>query len=522
MDPQDGQRVEEALAQMKAEPVYRALGNCDVKVPDPCGLVIFGGSGDLTKRKIIPSLYRLHRIRLLPEVFFVLGTSRTIMDSEQFRHSMQTAVRDAIREDFDESSWKDFASHLYYSPIDYGRAESYSFLKKELSELEKRYPTNGDRIFYLAVPPTVFEDVIVRLGSAGLSQQGKGYTHVVVEKPFGRDLDSARRLNKILRNSFQEDQIYRIDHFLGLETVQNMLMFRFANSIFEPLWNRGYVDHIQITASETLGVEHRAGYYEEAGVIRDMFQNHMLQLLALIAMEPPPVFEAEPVREERVKVFRSMRPFPLGELNHYLVIGQYGKGEIDGNPVQGYREEPGISKNSTTSTFAAMKVWVDNWRWDGVPFYLRSGKRLSSRRTEISVHFKPVPHLMFSRVLNEPIEPNALVFRVHPDEGVSLIFEAKKPGSKICLRPVAMEFLYQRDVSMDAYEWVLLDCMSGDQMLFVRKDGVEQTWSLLTPAIDYLESTTKVEEFPNYAAGSSGPEGAASLMKRDGRMWRPL
>jgi glucose-6-phosphate 1-dehydrogenase len=253
-----------------------------------------------------------------------------------------------------------------------------------------------------------------------------------------------------------------------------------------------------------------------------MFQNHMFQLLALIAMEPPPVFEAEPVREERVKVFRSMRPFPLGELNHYLVIGQYGKGEIDGNPVPGYREEPGISKISTTPTFAAMKVWIDNWRWNGVPFYLRSGKRLPSRRTEISVHFKPVPHLMFSRVLNEPIEPNALVFRVHPDEGMSLIFEAKKPGSKVCLRPVVMDFSYQRGVLMEAYEWVLLDCMHGDHTLFVREDGVEQTWSLLTPVIDYLESTVKEDEFPNYAAGSSGPEGAASLMKRDGRMWRPL
>ncbi len=522
MDPQDSQRVEEALAEMKTETVYRTMGNCDVKVPDPCGLVIFGGSGDLTKRKIIPSLYRLHQSRLLPKVFFVLGTSRTVMNSEEFRNSMLAAVRDGVREDFDESSWRGFATNLYYSPIDYAKAESYFSLKQELSELEKRYPTNGDRIFYLAIPPTVFEDVVVHLGSAGLSQKEKGYTHLVIEKPFGRDLPSARRLNGILKNSFQEDQIYRIDHFLGLETVQNMLMFRFANSIFEPLWNRGYVDHIQITASETLGVEHRAGYYEEEGVIRDMFQNHMFQLLALIAMEPPPVFEAEPVREERVKVFRSMRPFPLDELNHYLVIGQYGKGEIDGNAVPGYREEPGISKNSTTPTFAAMKVWVDNWRWNGVPFYLRSGKRLTSWKTEISVHFKPVPHSMFSRVLDEPIEPNTLVFKVHPDEGMSLFFEAKKPGSKVCLRPVVMDFSYQRGVLMEAYEWVLLDCMHGDHTLFVREDGVEQTWSLLTPVIHHLESTTKVNEFPNYVAGSSGPEAADLLIEGEGRTWRPL
>jgi len=522
MASQDGNRVEEALAQMKAEPVYRALGNCDVKVLDPFGLIIFGASGDLTKRKIIPSLYRLHQSRLFPEAFFVLGTSRTAMEPEQFRNSMLVAVKAALPEDFDESSWKGFAAHLYYSPIDYSEAESYLSLKKELSELEKKYSTGGGRVFYLAIPPTVFEDVIVRLGSAGLSQNEKGYTHVVIEKPFGRDLSSARRLNGILKNSFREDQIYRIDHFLGLETVQNMLMFRFANSIFEPLWNREYVDHIQITASETLGVEHRAGYYEEAGVIRDMFQNHMFQLLALVAMEPPAAFESEPVREEKVKVFQSISPFPLNELSHYLVIGQYGKGEIDGNPVPGYREEPGISRKSTTPTFAAMKVWVDNWRWNGVPFYLRSGKRLSSRRTEISVHFKLVPHLMFSRALNEPIEPNALVFRIHPDEGVSLSFEAKRPGSKVCLRPVVMDFSYQRDVLMEPYEWVLLDCMHGDHMLFVREDGVEQAWSLLTPIIDYLESTTEVGEFPNYAAGSSGPGDATLLMARDGRMWRPL
>lgn len=522
MDPQDHKRVEEALAQMKTDSVYRTLGNCDVRVPDRCGLIIFGGSGDLTKRKIIPSLYRLHQSKLLPEYFFVLGTSRTAMGSDQFRDSMLTAVKEAVQEDFNESSWKEFAVNLYYLPIDYAEAESYLSLKKELLQLEEKYQTKGNRVFYLAIPPTVFEDVIANLGSNGLSQQDRGYTHVVIEKPFGRDLVSARRLNGILRNYFQERQIYRIDHFLGLETVQNILMFRFANSIFEPLWNRRYIDHIQITASETLGVEHRAGYYEEVGVIRDMFQNHMFQLLALTAMEPPPAFEAEPVREEKVKVFHSIRPFPLDELKHSIVIGQYGKGEIDGDPVPGYREEPGISKKSTTPTFAAMKVWIDNWRWNGVPFYLRSGKRLSSQKTEISIHFKPVPHSMFSNTLNEPIEPNALVFRVHPDEGMSLIFQAKKPGSKVCLRPILMDFSYQRGVLMDAYEWVLLDCMHGDHMLFVREDGVEQTWSLLTPAIHYLESTTKGDEFPNYRAGSSGPEAAALLIEREGRAWRPL
>jgi glucose-6-phosphate 1-dehydrogenase len=345
---------------------------------------------------------------------------------------------------------------------------------------------------------------------------------MVIEKPFGRDLESARRLNGFLRQSFHEHQVYRIDHYLALETVQNILMLRFANSLFEPLWNRRYIDHIQITASEALGVEQRAGYYEEAGVLRDMFQNHMFQLLALTAMEPPVDFAAEPVRDEKAKVFRSIRPFPLDLLDRAVVVGQYGKGEIDQKSVPGYREEPEVSGQSTTPTFAAMKVLIDNWRWNGVPFYLRSGKRLSRRKTEISVHFKPVPHLMFLNTLNGPIEPNTLVLRVHPDEGMNLILQTKNPGSEVCLRPISMDFSYPREVLMDAYEWVLLNCMHDDQLLFVREDGVDLAWSLLTPVIEKLEATTEVRTFPNYAAGSSGPEEAEVLLERDGRAWRPL
>jgi glucose-6-phosphate 1-dehydrogenase len=516
-------KSKEILFQAKTEPIIHRATTCAVNIPDPCSLVIFGASGDLTRRKIVPALYRLHQNRLLPENFFVLGTSRTEMSADQFREKMFSAVKGTFPKEIDDSSWKEFATRLYYSPIDYGAPASYSQLFQEiLPQMEKKHQTGGNRICYLAIPPTLYESVILNLGPIGHSRETEGYSHVVIEKPFGRDLDSARRLNGILRSSFEENQVFRIDHYLALETVQNMLMFRFANSIFEPLWNRRYIDHIQITAAETIGIEQRAGYYEEAGVLRDMFQNHIFQLLSLSAMEPPVTFGAEPIRDEKVKVFHSIRPFSLTELNDAVVIGQYGRGEIDGQKVSGYREEAGVSETSTTPTFAAMKVLIDNWRWNGVPFYLRSGKRLSKRKTEISVHFKPVPHLMFSNTLNERIEPNTLVLRVHPDEGMNLILQTKNPGCEVCLSPISMDFSYQRDVLMDAYEWVLLNCMSDDQLLFVREDGVEQTWALLTPVIEKLETTTPVDQFPNYAAGSSGPEEAAWLIEKDGRTWRPL
>ena len=503
--------------------MYRSFGNCDVEVPGPCGLIIFGASGDLTKRKIVPALYRLHRHRLLPAAFFLLGASRTEMSDDQFRETMAQEIKSALPAEFDQSSWRNFAAKLYYSPIDYSLPESYGkSLTEKILALEREHQTRGNRIFYLAIPPTVYEDVIVNLGRIGPSGEERGYTHVVIEKPFGRDLVSARKLNALLHNSFDENQIYRIDHFLAMETVQNILMFRFANSLFEPLWNRRYIDHVQITASETLGVEHRAGYYEEAGVIRDMIQNHLFQLLVLTAMEPPAAFEAESVRNERVKLLHSIRPFALDRLSDQVAIGQYGRGEINQTPVPGYREEAEVSPESITPTFAAMKLWIDNWRWNGVPFYLRSGKRLSARKTEISVRFKSVPHLMFSKALNEPIDPNTLILRVHPGEGINLLIQTKRPGSKVCLNPVEFDFSYQKELLLDAYEWVLHECMGGDALLFVREDGIEQAWALLTPVIERLESSTKKENFPNYAAGSPGPEEAARLLERDGRRWRPL
>jgi len=504
-------------------PSYRTVNTCEIQIPGPCCLVIFGASGDLTKRKLLPSLYLLHKNRVLPDRFFILGTGREKMTSEQFRAAMLAPVQEAYHKEFDQHAWQVFSDKLYYSPIDYANEASYAAgLRDKLPSLEREHQTGGTRIFYLAVPPTVFEDIINNLGSTGLSGDAQGNSRIVIEKPFGRDLASSCQLNTVLQKHFRERQVYRIDHYLAKETVQNILMFRFANSIFEPLWNRRYIDHVQITVAETLGVEHRAGYYEKAGVLRDMFQNHLFQLLAVIAMEPPPAFEADFVRDEKSKVFRSVRPWPLDHLDEFVVIGQYGTGMIDASPVPGYREEDGISVRSSTPTFAAMKIVIDNWRWNGVPFYLRSGKRLTSVATEIAIHFKQVPHAMFPETVGASIDPNTLVLRIQPNEGVSLMYQTKTPGSKVCLTPVIMDYSYPRSMELSAYEWVLLDCMQGDQMLFTSQDWVERTWSLLTPVIEKLEQTVTAETIPLYAAGSAGPPEAARLLSRDNRQWRPL
>jgi glucose-6-phosphate 1-dehydrogenase len=507
----------------KATPLYKIVNSCEIEVPKPCGLVIFGASGDLTRRKLLPSLYHLYASGMLPEKFFILGTGRNAMGTDQFRSTMLAAVQEAMLQDFSQKTWDEFSSRLFHATLDYSDPAAYgTALHERLSGLERQHQTQGSRIFYLAVPPTIYEDIIRNLGNAGLAQEETGSSRIVIEKPFGRDLDSASNLNRILLEHFQERQIYRIDHYLAKETVQNILMFRFANSVFEPLWNRRYIDHVQITAAETLGVEHRAGYYEQSGVLRDMFQNHVFQLLAIIAMEPPPAFEAEMIRDEKVKVFRSIRSFQLDRLNEQVVIGQYGKGMILGSPVIGYREEEGVSALSIIPTFAAMRVFIDNWRWDGVPFYLRSGKRLSGRKTEIAIHYKRVPHSMFPGTVGGPIDPNTLVLRVQPDEGMGLTYQTKMPGSKVCLNPVAMDYSYPPGVQLDAYEWVLLDCMLGDHMLFTRQDGVEQIWSVLTPVIEQLESKLSAKDVPQYAAGSAGPAEAMQLIEKDNRAWSPL
>jgi glucose-6-phosphate 1-dehydrogenase len=507
---------------MDLAPEYRRVENCEIEIPRPAALIIFGASGDLTKRKLFPSLYRLFKNRMLAQRFLILGTSRVEMTTEQFRAAMLVAVKTALPHDFDRRVWDEFVPHLHYSTFDYGTPESYAVsLRNKLPELENRHQTGGNRIFYLAIPPAVFEAVIHNLGAAGLSREDKGCSHIVIEKPFGRDLTSARKLNRLVHTYYKESQIFRIDHYLAKETVQNILMFRFANSIFEPLWNERNVDHVQITATETIGIEHRAGYYEEAGVIRDMFQNHVLQLLCLTAMEPPAVFIAERVQDEKAKVLRSMRRFPLDTLDNHLVIGQYAQGTVNGRDVPGYREEKGVAKGSMTPTFAAMKVFIDNWRWHGVPFYLRSGKRLASRKTEISIHFKEVPHSMFPDSVSGPIEPNTAVLKIQPDEGMGLTFQTKQPGTKVCLNPVQMAYSYPRGVLLDAYEWVLLDCMLGDHMLFMREDSVELAWSVLTPVLETIESADRAP-LATYAAGSNGPDEAVRMIGKDGRAWRPL
>ena len=494
---------------------------CRIVIPKSCGLVIFGASGDLTQRKLIPAIYRLFRQRLLPSGFFVLGVARTEMDSNRFRELMAEGVRETFPEECDEACWHDFSSRLHYRSIDYRDSESFrSNLAEVLPSLEKAADTGGNRIFYLATPPGVYEDIIGTLHQSGLASQTGSSVKLVIEKPFGRDLESARNLDTILLEAFRESQVYRIDHYLAKETVQNILMFRFANSLFEPLWNRRYIDHVQITAAETIGIERRAGYYEEAGVLRDMFQNHMFQLLSLTAMEPPSLFSADRVRDEKAKVLHSIRPFPLERLEDCVVTGQYA-GSVSAG-IKGYREERGVAADSSLPTYAALKVWIDNWRWNGVPFYLRSGKRLKRRTTEIAIHFRPVPHMMFSQTLGGRIEANTLILRVQPDEGIHLEIQAKNPGSRMCLRPVSLDFLYPREFSLSAYERVLLDCMEGDQMLFVRNDGVELSWSLLSPLIQTLETRDTSAESFLYEAGSEGPASAAALLEKDGRYWRPL
>jgi glucose-6-phosphate 1-dehydrogenase len=505
-----------------AEPVFATFDSCSLEIPGPFLLLIFGASGDLSRKKLFPALYRLDRDGLLPVNFCILGTSRTVMDDNAFRTMVQEAVEKAFGHDFDNTAWEKFSARLYYHAGEYDSPQSYTALKERLALLKQAHDTRGNRIFYLAVPPAVYEVIASNLAASGLSREEGGFTHIAVEKPIGSDLTSARKLNAVLRECFAERQIYRMDHYLAKETVQNILMFRFANTIFEPLWNRRYIDHVQITVSETIGIEYRAGYYEKAGILRDMFQNHLFQLLALTAMEPPSVFEAERVRDERAKVFRSIRPFPVDNIQDSLVLGQYNEGMLDGQKAAAYRNEPGVSPESLTPTYAALKVHIDNWRWNGVPFYLRSGKRLVKKKAEISIHYRRVPHLMFSRSIKEEIEPNTLVIRIQPDEGIDVTFQAKNPGTKICLSPVVMDFSYRKFVSLSDYEHILLDCMQGDQMLFVRDDGVEETWSLLTPLLEKIESGSFPLAFPNYAAGSEGPAEAAGLLSKDGRKWRPL
>ena len=492
---------------------------CDILAnnkPDPCTLVIFGGSGDLTRRKLIPALYSLFSRNQLPEPFAVIGCSRTQLTSDQYRDRLK---KDLQKNGQDLTDWDAFASLLYYYPVSYDSA-GFSGLREYLIQQDRTCSCRGNRIFDLAVPPSLYPIIAELLGRAKLSREdddGNGWARIVVEKPFGRDLESAKELDRILHDSFREEQIFRIDHYLAKETVQNMLIFRFANSIFEPIWNRHHIEHVSIMAAESLGVGNRAGYYEQAGVLRDMFQNHMMQLLVLTAMEPPCRLEAGAVQDEKVKTIRSLRDFHPARGSR-ISLGQYEAGLIDGVAVSGYRQEQGIARQSLVPTFALMELYLDNWRWQGVPFFLVSGKRLPRKTTRIVVQFKEVPHKLFQSMFGDSISANRLVIETFPEEAIRLNFQTKSPGAATCLRTMVMDFTYSAHYPgkpLEAYGRVLLDCMNGDHMLFWRQDGIEASWDFLTPVLEECEQCCNLDQqLHYYAAGTWGPESVQGLMKK--------
>jgi glucose-6-phosphate 1-dehydrogenase len=498
------------------------------RTPRPCAMVIFGASGDLTERKLIPALHYLAREHLLPAGFSVIGCARTPYSNDQFRDKMRQAVVKYLSlPDAKDPFLESFLKNTFYVTDNFGDVAAYEQLKKLLRKLEAEGKTSGNRLFYLATPPSFFPVIVGHLGTAGLAKPEdceNCWTRLVIEKPFGRDLGSARELNKTVTQVFAEDQVYRIDHYLGKETVQNLMVFRFANGIFEPIWNRRYIDHVQIAVAEELGVENRGSYYEESGLVRDMIQNHVLQLLSLVAMEPPASFNATAVRDEKAKVMRALRPFPPDRMEEFALRGQYARGFAGGKEVPAYRAEPHVSPQSVIETYAALKVHIDNWRWADVPFYLRSGKRLAKRVSEISIRFRRVPHLLFRGEVTDSIEPNLLSLRIQPNEGISLKFSAKLPGTTMEIRPVRMDFRYGESFGSTpptAYETLLLDCMLGDGTLFTRDDAVELAWELVTPVLELWERDGP-KGLAFYEAGSWGPAEADEFIARDGRRWQPL
>jgi glucose-6-phosphate 1-dehydrogenase len=491
---------------------------------EPAILVIFGAGGDLTWRKLIPAMYNLHLNRWLPEEFAIIGIDRKDMSQEDYQKHLREGVDKFSRRGKAESkSWDAFNEHLTgYLCADFSNAQTYNELQKKINELEKSWNAKAHRVFYLAIPPSLVEGITNNLGKVRLAHDKK-LARLVIEKPFGRDLNSASELNEMLTQNFDECQIYRIDHYLGKETVQNILAFRFANALFEPIWDRRYIDNIQITVAERVGVEHRGGYYDHAGALRDMIQNHLLQLLCLTAMEPPVSFDADEIRNKKVDVLNAIRPIPLQQVQHYAVRGQYCDGWLEGDHVCGYREEPGVDPESQTETFAALKLYVDNWRWQGVPFYLRTGKRLPLKVSEISVQFQPVPHQSFPTSAVIDWQPNSLLIRIQPEEGIQLRFQAKRPGLSMRLSTEDMRFSYMeafKEEPPEAYENLLVDVIRGDATLFMRADQVEAAWAVIDPILDVWEAAPPVD-FPNYNAGTWGPEAAETLVARDGRSWVP-
>jgi glucose-6-phosphate 1-dehydrogenase len=500
------------MPELAENPLLAGLG--PRRTPEPCAIVIFGASGDLTQRKLLPALYSLAANRLLPRELGVVGVGRTPLRDEEFRERMRRGVEEHGRDAFREDVWAELAEGMRYVATEFAREGGEVPVARALAELDRSRGTRGNRVYYLAIPPKAMVETVEQIGR---HRSTKGWTRLIVEKPFGHDAASAHELNALLERYFEERELFRIDHYLGKETVQNMLVLRFANGIFEPIWNRTMVDHVQITVSEALGLEGRAAFYEEAGAIRDIVQNHLLQLVALTAMEPPIDFTADSVRNEKVKVLRAIRtPAPAD-----VVRGQYGPGFVEGREVPGYRQEPGVAPDSTTETYVAAKLHIDNWRWADTPFYVRTGKRLPRRETTIAIQFKRAPHPPFEVDAADALRPNVLLVHIQPDEGISLTMSAKVPGQGMSIRPVHMDFSYGghfRTGLPEAYERLILDCMLGDATLFTRADEVEEQWKLVDAMIAGWSRDRP--SFPNYAAGTWGPAAADELLARDGRSWR--
>src|SRR3954467_13147285 len=494
-------------------------------VPQACTVVIFGATGDLTMRKLIPALYNIAADGELPPQVAVVGFARRPKTDDEFRKEQEESTKKFSRQQVRDEIWGDFAQSLFYHQSEFHDAEGYKKLAERLDKIDKDRGTGGNRLFYLAAAPDQFEPILKNLKAAGLAESREGgWARVIVEKPFGTDLPSARKLNSIVRGAFAENQTYRIDHFLGKETAQNILVLRFANATFEPIWNGRYVDHIQITAAETLGVENRAGYYEGAGALRDMVQNHLLQLLCLVAMEPPTDLSADSVRDEKLKVVRSLRRLAESEVGNDVIRGQYSAGAINGKEVPDYRSEKNVNPQSMTETYVALRLYLDNWRWGGVPIFMRVGKRLPKSGTEISVHFKKAPSVLFNKE-SEGHGHNVLVIRIQPDEGISLRIEAKLPGTSLRIEPVKMDFHYGTSfgkASPEAYERLLLDAMAGDATLFARRDEVEEAWAFIDAIQHAWHSQKDRPPLTFYAAGSWGPAEADPLIEADGRAWRRL